>query len=222
MIAEGLGYSLQQEGYEVWMAFTMAESFAVLRQKGYPDICLLDVRLPDGDGLTICREIRKESRIPVLFLTACDDEVHTVMALEQGADDYITKPFRIRELMARIKAILRRAGLADAGGSVQQEMRIGDTRVNVSTGKVYRGSEEIVLTAMEYRLLLIFLNNRGQILTRQQILNNIWDDVGDYVNDNTLSVYVKRLRAKLKDDPEHPMLTTVRGIGYRLEKQGGQ
>jgi two-component system response regulator VicR len=138
------------------------------------------------------------------------------MALEQGADDYITKPFRIRELMARMKAILRRT--EQNGRADMSLISVGNNQVNLQVGKVYCGNEEIILTAMEYKLLLIFLNHRGQTLTRQQILNDIWDAVGDYVNDNTLSVYIKRLRKKLGDSPEGQIIKTVRGIGYRLEK----
>ena len=151
--------------------------------------------------------------MPILFLTACDDEIHTVLALEQGADDYITKPFRIRELLARMKAILRRVG-----GGMESIVQVGDNQVHLKSGKVYRGQEEISLTAMEYKLLLIFLRHMGQTLYRQQILNAIWDEVGDFVNDNTLSVYIKRLREKLNAAPEHPIIQTVRGIGYRLEQ----
>jgi DNA-binding response OmpR family regulator len=171
--------------------------------------------LPDGDGYTICREIRKTSDAPILFLTACDDEVHTVLALEQGADDYISKPFRIRELLARMKAILRRAGR----GAVQQSrITIGDNELDMQTGKMYRDQKSIDLTAMEYRLFLIFVNHRGQTLSRQQLLNDIWDEAGDFVTDNTLTVYVKRLREKLGDFEGQPLIHTVRGIGYRMEK----
>ena len=216
IISEGLQYSLRQEGYEVVTAATVAAALELIRSGGVWDFCLLDVMLPDGDGYAVCREIRKNSQAPILFLTACDDEIHTVMALEQGADDYITKPFRIRELMARMKAILRRT--EQNGRADMSLISVGNNQVNLQVGKVYCGNEEIILTAMEYKLLLIFLNHRGQTLTRQQILNDIWDAVGDYVNDNTLSVYIKRLRKKLGDSPEGQIIKTVRGIGYRLEK----
>ena len=174
--------------------------------------------LPDGNGYEICKEIRKTSDVPVLFLTACDDEVHTVLALEQGADDYIAKPFRIRELLARMKAVLRRYGKGDSGEGTKPVL-VGENRVELESGKVYRNGEEIILTAMEYKLLLTFLRNRGQILTRGQILNNIWDEGGEFVNDNTLSVYVKRLRKKLNDTEENALIQTVRGLGYRMEKE---
>ena len=216
IISEGLQYSLRQEGYEVVTAATVAAALELIRSGCVWYFCLLDVMLPDGDGYAVCREIRKNSQAPILFLTACDDEIHTVMALEQGADDYITKPFRIRELMARMKAILRRT--EQNGRADMSLISVGNNQVNLQVGKVYCGNEEIILTAMEYKLLLIFLNHRGQTLTRQQILNDIWDAVGDYVNDNTLSVYIKRLRKKLGDSPEGQIIKTVRGIGYRLEK----
>ena len=218
IILEGLKTSLEQEGYQVVSATTQAAAFDIVHSDTEINICLLDVMLPDGDGYQICKEIRKSSNIPVLFLTACDDEVHTVLALEQGADDYIAKPFRIRELMARMKAVLRRSGVVSAEDAHEQsQIMVGDNHVNIQSGKVYRADEEIILTAMEYKLLLIFIQHRGQILTRQQILNNIWDDAGDFVNDNTLTVYIKRLRKKLGDSDDNKLIQTVRGIGYRMD-----
>lgn len=159
--------------------------------------------------------------MPILFLTACDDEVHTVLALEQGADDYIAKPFRIRELLARMKAILRRSGglRAEEKETDASFIMVGKNQINLQTAKVHRNGEEIVLTAMEYKLLLIFLQHRGQNLTRQQILNELWDVAGNFVNDNTLSVYIKRLRKKLEDSEENQLIHTVRGIGYRMDKE---
>ena len=216
MIAEGLKYSLLQEQYHVLMAGTVKEAMEHLQSTENIDFCLLDIMLPDGTGYEVCRAIRQNSRLPILFLTACDDEVNTVMALEQGADDYIAKPFRIRELLARMKAILRRT----AGDSMAEQsvILVGDKRVNLQTGKVYAGTEEIILTAMEYKLLLVFINHRGQTLSRKQILDQIWDEAGDFVNDNTLSVYIKRLRKKLGDTEENQLIKTVRGLGYRMEK----
>ena len=216
IIREGLQISLRQDGYDVLTAATQNEALDTISGNQTIDAFLLDVMLPDGDGYTICREIRKKSDVPILFLTACDDEVHTVLALEQGADDYIAKPFRIRELLARMKAILRRAGK-----DVVQQSRIaiGDNELDLQAGKMYRNQKNIELTAMEYRLLLIFVNHRGQTLSRQQLLNDIWDEAGDFVNDNTLTVYIKRLREKLGDFEGQPLIQTVRGIGYRMEKQ---
>ena len=214
IILEGLKIALQQEGYEVKVVMNQSDAMALVAN-GVPfDFCLLDVMLPDGDGYNICREIRRQSEVPILFLTACDDEIHTVLALEQGADDYISKPFRIRELLARMKAILRRARKSGKENVVQM---VGDKQVDLQTGKIHGKDGEIVLTAMEYKLLLIFLKNRGQILSRQQILNQIWDEAGDFVNDNTLSVYIKRLRKKLGEGCETEVIQTIRGMGYRLE-----
>lgn len=219
IIMEGLKISLEQEGYEVISASTMKDAFDIVDSVDDINICLLDVMLPDGDGYQICKRVRDKSQIPILFLTACDDEVHTVLALEQGADDYIAKPFRIRELLARMKAILRRSGanVSSSGASATNIVMVGETQVNLNTAKVYRDEEEIVLTAMEYKLLLIFIQHRGKNLSRQQILNQIWDEAGDFVNDNTLSVYIKRLRKKLGDTDENQLIQTVRGIGYRMD-----
>ena len=216
IIREGLQISLRQDGYDVLTAATQNAALDTISGNQTIDAFLLDVMLPDGDGYTICREIRKKSDVPILFLTACDDEVHTVLALEQGADDYIAKPFRIRELLARMKAILRRVGK-----DVVQQSRIaiGDNELDLQAGKMYRNQKNIELTAMEYRLLLIFVNHRGQTLSRKQLLTDIWDEAGDFVNDNTLTVYIKRLREKLGDFEGQPLIQTVRGIGYRMEKQ---
>ncbi len=221
IIMEGLKISLEQEGYEVVNASTMKDAFDIVDSVTDINICLLDVMLPDGDGYQICRRVREKSQIPILFLTACDDEVHTVLALEQGADDYIAKPFRIRELLARMKAILRRSGaingVATGGATDNGIVKVGENQININTANVYRDGEEIVLTAMEYKLLLIFIQHRGKNLSRTQILNQIWDEAGDFVNDNTLSVYIKRLRKKLGDTDENQLIQTVRGIGYLME-----
>ncbi len=227
IILEGLQISLEQEGYQVISASTMKDALDIVNSEQELQICLLDVMLPDGDGYQICKAVRAKSQIPILFLTACDDEVHTVLALEQGADDYIAKPFRIRELLARMKAILRRSGMMNgatngganevASGNDSGVVTIGDTEVNLNTAKCFREGEEIVLTAMEYKLLLIFIRHRGKNLSRQQILGEIWDEAGDFVNDNTLSVYIKRLRKKLGDSEDSQLIQTVRGIGYRMD-----
>lgn len=216
IISEGLKISMVQEGYEAVVAYSVNEALEILNTHKDTGFFILDVMLPDGDGYTVCREIRKNSQAPVLFLTACDDEIHTVLALEQGADDYITKPFRIRELMARMKAILRRSG----SGNQHSTVSIGENILNIQSGKIYRNGEEIFLTAMEYKLLMIFVNNSGNIISRQQILNLLWDDAGNFVNDNTLTVYIKRLREKLGASDKNPLINTVRGLGYRLESTG--
>ena len=211
IIQEGLRLALDSEGCSLMAASSVAEAKKLLSNEF--DICILDVMLPDGTGYDICAEIRKSSDTPIIFLTACDDELHTVLALEQGADDYIAKPFRMRELMARIKAILRRTGGKTESSS--EIVKVGANDVNIRTGKMYRNGSEIILTAMEYKLLLIFINNRGAVISRQQILHNIWDVAGDFVNDNTLTVYVKRLREKLGGGED--IIQTVRGLGYRME-----
>lgn len=210
IIQDSLRYSLVQAGYAVTAAGSVREALGCL-ERGEPfDLCLLDIRLPDGSGFQVCDAIRARGSTPILFLTACDDEVNTVRALETGGDDYIPKPFRVRELLARMGAVLRRSTPGQPGAAAP--VLVGANQVDLQTGKVYRNGQEVVLTAMEYKLLLVFLRNRGQLLSRGQILNQLWDAAGDYVNDNTLTVYVKRLREKLGEG----VIQTVRGIGYRL------
>ena len=212
IIQEGLRVALMQEGCDILAAESVSRAKQCLNENRDIDLCLLDIMLPDGTGYDVCASIRAQGDIPVIFLTACDDEVHTVLALEQGGDDYITKPFRMRELMARIRAVLRRTSHHEENDTV----RVGENEVNLRTGKVWRGKQEVLLTAMEYKLLLIFLNHRGQILSRGQLLHHIWDVAGDYVTDNTLTVYVKRLRAKLEPDGGETVIETLRGRGYRM------
>ena len=230
IIVEGLKIALAQENFEVDSFGTMTDAINAVNGEAHYDVCLLDVNLPDGDGYQICKAIRDKSDVPILFLTACDDEIHTVLALEQGADDYIAKPFRIRELIARIKAIMRRTGRSAALNQSTDEqaaasepqadpdiIKVGRNELNIKSGKVKRDGEEIFLSAVEYRLLLTFARSRGQLLTRQQILNDMWDSAGDFVNDNTLTVYVRRLRKKLEQEDDEPVIQTVRGIGYRMD-----
>ncbi len=214
IIVEGLTIALNQEGYEVASFDNVTDAIKEIDSGAHYDVCLLDVNLPDGDGFKVCKAIRSKSDVPVIFLTACDDEIHTVLAFEQGADDYIAKPFRIRELLARIKAILRRTG---SNQNKEEAVNVGNNVVDIMSGKVFRNGEEIFLSAVEYRLLLTFVKSRGQLLTRQQILTEMWDSAGDFVNDNTLTVYVRRLRKKLEEPGDDPVITTVRGVGYRME-----
>lgn len=218
IITEGLTAALRQEGYTVGAAPDMARALSEVRGGEPYDVYLLDVMLPDGDGYQICRAVRERSDAPILFLTACDDEIHTVLGLEGGADDYIAKPFRIRELLARIKAVLRRRAGGGAAAPERETVSVGRNEVDLSSGRVFRNGAEVFLSAAEYRLLLTFIRNRGQLLTRRQILNEMWDGMGDFVNDNTLTVYVRRLRKKLEDDGDEAVIGTVRGIGYRMEK----
>lgn len=213
-IGIGLSYSLKNEGYSVTIAKTVKEALEIIQNKTFT-LYILDLTLPDGSGYDVCTQIKKQGDLPVIFLTAYDDEVNVIMGLELGADDYISKPFRVKELLARIKTVLRRYNKDTADGMIN----IGNIRINTNEAKVYKDSKEVILTAMEYRLLLIFINNRGIVLSRQKLLEDIWDVAGDFVNDNTLTVYIKRLRDKIEEDPASPnIIKTVRGLGYILEK----
>lgn len=213
-IASGLEYSLLQEQYSTHLCFDASSAKKeIAANLGEYALCLFDLNLPDGSGYELCRMVKERSDIPVIFLTAIDDEVNVVMGLDMGADDYITKPFRIRELLSRIKSVLRRYKKNPQKALID----IGNIQINVHLGKVYKAGEEVVLTALEYRLLLTFSNHLGQVLSRNQLLEQIWDVAGDFVNDNTLTVYIKRLREKLEDDPQNPqIIKTIRGLGYRV------
>lgn len=212
-IVLGLEYFLKQEGYDIIVCNDMNTALKVVRTQKY-DIAILNISLPDGNGYDICKAIRRNSDIPVIFLTACDEEVNVVMGFDIGADDYVTKPFRVRELLSRIKTILNRVGKREKN---KNEIEISNITINTSSGKVIKNNEEIFLTALEYRLLLTLANNEGQILTRNQLLEGIWDIDGNFVNDNTLTVYIKRLRDKIEDDPQNPkIINTIRGMGYRV------
>ncbi|KKO53169.1 response regulator transcription factor [Paenibacillus sp. DMB20] len=214
-IASGLEYSLQQDGYRAVLCHDVASAKKVLAEDiDQFALCLFDLQLPDGSGYELCKIVKERRNIPVIFLTVIDDEVNVVMGLDMGADDYITKPFRVRELLSRIKSVLRRYQKPSHARAI---IDIDNVRINTLEGKVYKNGTEIPLTALEYRLLLIFGNHVGQVLTRNQLLEQIWDVAGDFVNDNTLTVYIKRLREKLEDDPGHPtLIKTVRGLGYKV------
>lgn len=176
-----------------------------------PDLALVDISLAEGNGFAVCANA-KELGVPVIFLTASSDEFSVVTGLDMGADDYISKPFRPRELVSRIRSVLRRVGKR------QSIIILGDLSVDTDKGTVTRDGKEVYLSALEYKLFLVFLNNRGQVLTRDKLLEEIWDSAGDYVGDNTLTVYIKRLREKIEQDPQNPVyIKTVRGLGYRLE-----
>ena len=214
-IAMGLSYSLENEGYTVTAAKSVREAYEIIEKRNF-SLYLLDLTLPDGSGYDVCKKIKEIGDFPVIFLTAYDDEVNVVMGFELGADDYITKPFRLKELLVRIKSVFRRYNNENNDGKI----KVKDLVVNTNEAKVYKNGEEIVLTAMEYKLLLILLNNRGCVLSRTQLLENIWDVAGDFVEDNTLTVYIKRLRDKIEENPTDPVyIKTIRGLGYIIENE---
>ncbi len=209
-IAKNLTRLLETEGFSVRHAPTQAEAVQLLGQETF-DLALVDISLPDGNGFTVGTQTKQAQTIPVLFLTASGDEASVVTGLNIGADDYITKPFRPRELLARIGAALRKAGQVPAVFTIQ------NLTVDMVNGLVKKEGRELFLSPLEYRLLLLFINNPKTILTRDRLLDELWDAAGEFVNDNTLTVYIKRLREKIEDDPASPqIIRTVRGTGYRL------
>ena len=214
-ISLGLEYYLAQEGFGVDVASTCREALARLQTQNY-DILLLDCGLPDGSGFDLFQEIRKISTVPIIFLTAIDDEVSIVMGLDMGADDYITKPFKARELLSRIKNVLRRSNSKNASNVIH----IKNLTIDTLQAKVLKNGVDVMLTALEYKILLILAFNPNRVFTREEILADIWDVNEEYVNDNTLTVYIKRLREKIEDDKDHPqIIQTVRGIGYKVVKE---
>ena len=212
-IVLGLEYSLSQEGFNVISCYDSKTALNLIESEKF-DFALLDINLPDGNGFDICRRLKEKDDTPVIFITARDDEGSVVMGLDIGADDYITKPLRIRELQSRIRSVLRRAGRRYKDDIIYQ---YGNVTVNTTKGSVTKNEEDVFLTALEYRLLLTLINNEGHVLTRNRLIESIWDVSGDFVNDNTLTVYIKRLREKIEDDPQNPkIIKTVRGIGYKI------
>ncbi|GHU42617.1 DNA-binding response regulator [Clostridia bacterium] len=212
-IAKNLMLLLRLEGFIVTHALTQKEALFVLNESKF-DLALIDVSLPDGNGFSVCTAIKAQGNLPVIFLTASGDEASVVTGLNMGADDYITKPFRPMELIARINAVLRKSG------HMPQVFEILGLRIDTASGNVHKNGKELFLSALEYRLLLVFLNNQGAIVTRNKLLEELWDAAGEFVNDNTLTVYIKRLREKIEDDYTNPqIILTVRGMGYKL---GGQ
>lgn len=210
-IVTNLTEYLTKEGYTVKSISGQKDAMRLVETEKF-DLVLLDISLSDGNGFSVCKAIKSDYNIPVIFLTASGDEYSTVTGFEVGADDYIAKPFRPRELVTRIKNILR---LTSGGNSV---IRIGNIMVDMDKGIASKNGKDLHLSALEYRLLLVFFNNRGRVLSRSQLLEAIWDIAGDFVNDNTLTVYIKRLREKLEEDPQNPeIIKTVRGLGYKVD-----
>ena len=210
VIAKNLTLLLNSEGFTVTHDHTRGDAISMLAQNKF-NLALIDISLPDGNGFTVCTEIKEMMNIPVIFLTASGDESSVVTGLNMGADDYITKPFRPRELIARIKNALRKS---ERFGT---NFEIRGLYVDTASGIVKKNGNEVFLSALEYRLLLVFISNPKSIITRAKLLDELWDATGEFVNDNTLTVYIKRLREKIENDPADPqIILTVRGTGYRL------
>lgn len=208
MIMSGLVYAIESEGYTAIHAKNVKEAFDIIEDADI-DLGILDMQLPDGRGTEVGKRLGVKG-VPVIFLTVEDDESGIVKAFEDGADDYIVKPFMIRELLARVKRTLEHSN-----PNTDKIITIGGVRIDTESGRVYADDKPVELTALEYRVLLIFAMNKGVLLTRSQILDKIWDIDGNFVEDNTLTVYIKRLREKLGDSIN---IDTVRGIGYRVDK----
>ena len=218
-VARGIQYALQQEGYEVTPAVDGTDAESKLSVDMPFDLLILDIMMPGRSGLEICREVRARSAVPIIILTAKDSEVDKVVGLEVGADDYVTKPYRIRELVARIRSVLRRSGGSlDDEGSSDEVLAVGDVRLDPERHQVFVRGEEVRLPLREFEVLELLLANAGRVVTRETLIDRIWGF--DYVGDTkTLDVHIKRLRSKVEDEPSHPTrIITIRGLGYRYEK----
>lgn len=212
MIIENLTEFLKTEGFQVWSADGQEKAMKILRNQHF-DLILLDITLAQGNGYSTCTQIKSHYEIPIIFLTALDDEFSVVTGLDMGADDYISKPFRPRELVSRMRTVLRR------NSKTHNFLSCREIRIDPVKGIVTKRGEEIFLSALEYRLLLVFFQHRGMVMSRSMLLEEIWDIAGEYVNDNTLTVYIKRLRDKIEDNPQEPkIIKTVRGLGYKMEE----
>ena len=209
-IISNLSLLLRGEGFLVEAKESRKEAISSLKEYSF-DLILLDLMLSDGNGYSICTEIKHDYDIPIIFLTAIGDESSIVTGFNLGADDYIVKPFKPLELVSRVKNVLRRSG------KNQSIFQIENIKIDTIKAVITKNNEEISLSALEYRLLLVFLNNKGAVLSRSRLLEEIWDIAGDFVNDNTLTVYIKRLREKIEDDPQNPtIIKTIRGLGYKV------
>ncbi len=213
-LVNGLVFALKKQGYELDVARTSLEADALWADGKY-DLVVLDVSLPDGSGFDICQKIRRISKVPLIFLTAADEETDVIMGLDMGGDDYITKPFKLAIFLSRVNAILRRSSQFGQAGAQQE---LGGIRISLLTGTVYRDGEKLDLTASEYKLLRLFMENPGQVLSAEQLLGRLWDCDERYVDNNTLTVYIRRLRTKIEEDPSRPRrIVTVRGMGYKWD-----
>lgn len=212
ILNEGLTYAIQKSGYQVDAAKTVQGALNLYGNNSY-DLLVLDLTLPDGTGFDICKRVRQTSTVPIIFLTASDEEVNVVKGLDMGGDDYITKPFKLNEVLSRIKAQLRRSQTYQPN---ETEVASNGIRLDLLHNSATKGEIPMELTATEFRLLSLFMQNPNQILTREAILDRLWDNKGDFIDENTLSVYISRLRNKVEDNPNHPqMIQNLRGIGYR-------
>ena len=216
-LIDGLTYSLKKNGFIIETARTIEEAEKFLAECTDFDLLLFDVTLPDGSAFALCEKIREaKNPVPIIFLTASDEETSVIRGLDCGGDDYITKPFKLGELCSRIRALLRRSHRLNVEPGILQS---GDLTVNLAESRVFCRGKDMEFTGAEYRLLCLFLQNSGRILTRGAILDRLWDRAGNFVDDNTLSVYVRRLREKLERDPSHPEhIKTVRGVGYQWKE----
>ena len=221
-LTEGLSYALSKNGFFPDIAGSVQEARSLLFPIHSYDLLLLDVTLPDGTGFGLCSEIRgRGDQTPIIFLTASDEETSVIRGLDSGGDDYITKPFKLGELCSRIRALLRRSTLTNQPEGRYSSMQLGSgpVLVDCTSGKAYLNGTPLELTGMEYRLICLFLRNPSRILTRGKILDELWDGNGNFVDDNTLSVYIRRLREKIEENPSRPEhLLTIRGMGYRWEE----
>ena len=211
-LINGLSFALRRQGYELETARTVREAEEAWSNGEY-ELLILDVTLPDGSGFEICEKVRQTSKVPIIFLTASDQEVNIIMGLDMGGDDYITKPFKLGILLSRINALLRRAG---DFARTETELHSNGLKVLMTQGKAYKNGEPLDLTAGEYKLPCLFMQNPGTVLSKEQILDKLWDREGNYIDNNTLTVYIRRLRTKIEDDPGDPqMILTVRRMGYK-------
>ena len=217
-LMKGLVFALEKQGYEVVCARSLREAEEKW-QLGRYDLVLLDVSLPDGTGYALCAKIRETSKVPIIFLTAADDETDITMGLDMGGDDYITKPFKLAVFLSRVNALLRRS----MDYSEKEVLRAGEIEVNLLRRTVTKNGNELALTASEYKLLVLFMENIGQVLTSEQILSRLWDYEERYIDSSALSVYIRRLRKKIEDDPSAPRyIVTVRGMGYKWAEEETQ
>lgn len=211
-LVNGLTFAFQKQGYELDVAQTIVEANTLWADGKY-DLLVLDVSLPDGTGFEFCKKVRQVSKVPIIFLTASDEEMNIIMGLDIGGDDYITKPFKLGVLVSRINALLRRT---KDFGSVGTELQSNGIKVLLLQGQAFKNGELLDLTAAEYKLLCLFMKNPNMVLTKEQILDKLWDCEGNYIDSSTLTVYMRRLRMKIEDNPSEPqMLLTVRRMGYK-------